>query len=57
MEQTVLCAKRNLPNMKHSLQNSSKIIQSAYTMNPNVYRFISQDFVQSAATNLTATNH
>ena len=28
------------------------MIQSAYAMNPNVYLFISQDFVDSIATNM-----
>ena len=52
MQHTVLCAKRNLPYIKLSYENSSKIIQSMYAMNPDVYTVSSQDFVGSIATNL-----
>ena len=54
MQHTVLCTKRHLPNVIPSLHNSSKIIQSTYAMNPDVYRVSSQDFVDSIATNLYA---
>ena len=42
----------HLPNVIPSVQNSSKIVQSMYAMNQDVYTVSSQDFVDSIATNL-----
>ena len=42
----------HLPNVIPSVQNSAKIVQSMYAMNPDVYTVSSQDFVDSIATNL-----
>ena len=51
MQHTLLCAKAS-SDVIPSVQNSSKIVQSTYAMNPDVYTVISQDFVDSIATNL-----
>ena len=46
------CVPNESSDIEPIYQNSSKIIQSMYAMNPNVYIVSSQDFVDSIATNL-----